>query len=167
MTAPRFPVRFPFSIFHFPFLLLLVTPAPAAADLTAFLGANVTPTNRAVRGLAGGAGMLIVGFELEYSDTSEDELKEAPGLRTFMGNGLVQTPPFGRAQFYGTIGGGVYRETLREVSETNFGVNVGGGVKLTLLGPVRLRLDYRVFTLRGTPRHSKPQRFYAGLNLKF
>ena len=38
---------------------------------------------------------------------------------------------------------------------------------MTLAGPLRLRLDYRVFTLQGTPRHSKPQRFYAGLNLKF
>ena len=45
---------------------------------------------------------------------------------------------------------------------------VGGGVKMNLLGPLRLRLDYRVFTLRGSDvRHSKPQRFYAGLNLKF
>jgi hypothetical protein len=48
------------------------------------------------------------------------------------------------------------------------GINVGGGVKMNLAGPLRLRLDYRVFTLRGSDvRHSKPQRFYAGLNLKF
>jgi opacity protein-like surface antigen len=147
--------------------VLLLFPAPAAADLTVFIGANMTPTNRPVRGAAGGAGLLVVGFELEYAETSEDELKDAPGLRTFMANGLVQTLPIGRAQFYGTAGGGAYRETLRDASETNFGINVGGGVKITVLGPVRLRLDYRVFTLRGTPRHSKPQRFYAGLNLKF
>ena len=38
---------------------------------------------------------------------------------------------------------------------------------MSLFGPLRLRLDYRVFTLQGSPRHSKPQRFYAGLNLKF
>ena len=155
-------------LFTLSFLLFLfLFPAPAAADLTAFIGANMTPTNRLVRGAAGGAGLLIVGFELEYAETIEDELKDAPGLRTFMANGLVQTLPIGPAQFYGTMGGGAYRETLRDVSETNFGINVGGGVKITLLGPVRLRLDYRVFTLRGTPRHSKPQRFYAGLNLKF
>jgi hypothetical protein len=70
-------------------------------------------------------------------------------------------------QFYGTMGGGVYHETLSERSETNFGVNVGGGVKISLAGPLRLRVDYRVFTLSGDPLHSKPQRFYAGLNLKF
>ena len=85
-----------------------------------------------------------------------------------MGNGLVQTPvPIAGMQFYATAGGGVYRETLFDVSETHVGVNVGGGVKMSLAGPFRLRLDYRVFTLQGDPRHSKPQRFYAGINLKF
>ena len=143
-------------------------PASAFADLTAFLGVNPTPTNRPVRGLAGGIGLLIVGFEFEYADTSEDEVEAAPRLRTFMGNGLVQTPfPIAGMQFYATAGGGMYRETLLDVSETHVGINVGGGVKMSLIGPLRLRLDYRVFTLRGEPRHSKPQRFYAGLNLKF
>ena len=70
-------------------------------------------------------------------------------------------------QFYGTAGGGAYRESLNDSSETNFGINVGGGVKVSLAGPLRVRFDYRVFTLQGSPRHSKPQRFYAGLNLKF
>jgi opacity protein-like surface antigen len=135
--------------------------------LTAFLGVSPTPERRPVTGLAGGAGLLILGFEVEYANTSEDETLEAPGVRTVMLNGLVQTLPLGRLQFYGTAGAGGYRETLREESETNVGINVGGGVKVSLLGPLRLRLDYRVFTLRGEPRHSKPQRFYAGLNLKF
>jgi hypothetical protein len=40
-------------------------------------------------------------------------------------------------------------------------------MKVRLAGPVRLRLDYRVFNLRGSPRYSTPQRFYAGLNLSF
>ena len=86
-----------------------------------------------------------------------------------MGNGLVQTPiPIAGMQFYATAGGGVYRESFGETtSETHVGVNVGGGVKMTLAGPLRLRLDYRVFTLKGSPVHERPQRFYAGLNLKF
>jgi hypothetical protein len=85
-----------------------------------------------------------------------------------MFNGLVQTPfPIAGLQFYGTLGGGVFRETLAESSETSFGTNIGGGVKMSLAGPLRLRLDYRVFALRGSPRHSNPQRFYAGINLKF
>jgi opacity protein-like surface antigen len=135
--------------------------------VSAFLGVSPTPERRSVAGFAGGAGLLIVGFELEYANTTEDAVVEAPGVKTFMANGLLQTLPLGRLQFYGTAGAGGYRETLREQSETNVGINVGGGVKISLLGPLRLRLDYRAFTLRGNPRHSKPQRFYAGLNLKF
>jgi hypothetical protein len=147
---------------------VLAMPSSAFADLTGFLGVNPTPTTRPARGFAIGAGMLVVGFEFEYSNSSEDDDELSPGLRTFMGNALLQTPfPIAGMQFYATAGGGVYRESLNEDSETNAGINVGGGVKVSLLGPIRLRLDYRVFTLQGDPLHSKPQRFYAGLNLKF
>ena len=149
-------------------LVALLIPSHAFADLTAFLGVNPTPENRPVRGVAAGLELLIVALEFEYASTSEDEIDAAPRLRTFMGNGLLQTPfPIAGMQFYATAGGGMYRETLANTSETHVGINVGGGVKMTLLGPLRLRLDYRVFTLQGEPRHSKPQRFYAGLNLKF
>lgn len=159
-------VRCPISLV--PFLLVVLMPARAAADITAFLGVNGTPTNRTVKGVAAGLGLLVVGFEFEYADTSEDLEEAAPGLRTFMFNGIAQTPiAVGGLQFYGTAGGGVYRETLSALSETHVGLNLGGGVKMSLIGPLRLRLDYRVFTLRGEPRHSRPQRFYAGLNVKF
>lgn len=148
--------------------LLLLVPATASADLTAFLGVNGTPTNRTARGLSVGVGLVIVGFEFEYANTSEDLDTLAPGLRTYMFNGLVQTPiPIAGMQFYGTAGGGVYRETLLDDSETNVGINYGGGVKISLIGPLRLRLDYRVTTLQGSPRYDKPKRFYAGINLKF
>ena len=147
---------------------LVLLPSTASADFTAFLGVNPTPSSRVVRGLSLGVGLVIVGFEFEYANASEDLDELAPGLRTFMFNGLVQTPvPIAGMQFYATAGGGGYRETLNDVSETHVGINVGGGVKMTLAGPLGLRLDYRVFTLQGDPRHSKPQRFYAGLNLKF
>jgi opacity protein-like surface antigen len=149
------------------FLALLV-PSRAYADFTAFLGVNPTPVSRPVKGLAAGVGLLIVGFEFEYASTSDDTVKGAPSLKTYMGNGLLQTPiPIAGMQFYATAGGGVYREALNDDSETHVGINVGGGVKMNLAGPLRLRLDYRVFTLQGSPRHSKPQRFYAGVNLKF
>lgn len=148
--------------------LVLVVPSTAAADITAFLGVNVTPTNRTVTGVSAGVSLLVVGFEFEYANTTEDAPANAPGLRTVMLNGLVQTPfPIGGMQFYGTAGVGGYRETLNNVSETHAGMNIGGGVKMNLAGPLRLRLDYRIFTLRGEPLHERPQRFYAGLNLKF
>ena len=154
-------------------VILLGAPSIASADITAFIGVNGTPTNRPLKGFAVGAGLLIAGFEFEYANTNEDltdPAQLAPGLRTFMFNGLVQTP-FAIAGFqpYATAGGGVYRETLSifNVAKTNVGVNVGGGVKMNLAGPLRLRFDYRVLTLKGTPLHATVQRFYAGINLKF
>lgn len=146
----------------------LLVPSTALADVTAFLGTNRTPENRLVKGFAAGAGLLVAGFEVEYATSSEEPDTRSPQLRTFMFNGLAQTPiPVAGLQFYATAGGGLYRETLGQASETNVGINVGGGVKMSLAGPLRLRFDYRVFTLRGAPLHARPQRFYAGINLKF
>lgn len=141
---------------------------PAFADLTAFIGVTPTPSNRMVRGFAGGIALVVIGFEFEYADTAEDEERLAPSLRTGMGNLFVQTPfPISGLQFYATAGGGIYRERLAAVQETHVGINIGGGVKISLAGPLRLRVDYRVFTLRGAPLHPRPQRVYAGLNLSF
>ena len=45
-----------------------------------------------------------------------------------------------------------YHETLSTQpnnSQTNFGSNIGGGAKINLVGPLRLRVDYRVFNLHG------------------
>jgi hypothetical protein len=149
-------------------VVALLVPRDARADFTAFLGTNPSPVNRVTTGLSAGMGLIIVGFEFEYGHTRENLEELAPSLRTFMFNGLLQTPvPIAGMQFYGTAGGGVYRESLNDASETNVGINIGGGVKVNLAGPLRLRFDYRVFTLQGSPRHSKPQRFYAGVNLKF
>jgi hypothetical protein len=145
---------------------LASTPAPAYADLTFFLGLNPTPETRSARGFAFGINLLLVGFEFEYSKTREDELVSAPGLTTGMFNGLIMTPTSG-LQLYATAGGGFYRERLLEERETSFGTNVGGGVKMRLAGPLRLRVDYRVFNLRGSPRHTTPQRFYVGANIAF
>ena len=110
----------------------------------------------------------MIGFEFEYSDTAADEMAGAPGFRTGMFNLLLQTP-FGVSglQFYGTVGAGLYQETGGGFEATNAGGNTGVGVKIAVAGPIRMRLDYRVFKLRGTPQHETHQRLYAGLNLGF
>jgi hypothetical protein len=147
---------------------LLAVASPAAADVTAFLGTSPTPSNRAVKGFGIGAGLVIVGFEFEYADTSEDLIDGAPSLRTGMGNVLLQTPvAIHGFQPYFTTGGGIFHESLGSTSETSFAVNTGGGVKITLAGPLRARVDYRVFRLRGDALFDTVHRVYAGLNLKF
>ena len=148
--------------------VVLLTPRPAGADITAFLGLTPTPENRAVRGLAFGFGLLIVGFEFEYSNVVEDAIESLPSLTTGSGNILIQTPvEISGMQFYGTTGGGVYRERLLTTQETHFTTNIGGGAKIRLAGPLRMRLDYRVFRLHGHPLYQTYQRFYAGVNLAF
>ena len=150
------------------FLALALAPGTADADVTVFAGVNSTPSNRAARGFAAGLSLLVLGFEFEYSSTIEDELLGAPSLQTGMFNVQVQTPvPLAGLQFYGTTGGGIYRERLVGLQETNVGMNFGGGVKIALAGPFRARIDYRVFSLRGQPLVAKPQRVYFGLNVAF
>lgn len=148
--------------------VLLSIASTAWADATVFLGTAFAPSNRTTRGFALGGGLLFIGFEFEYGDTVEDLSEGAPSLRTGMGNILFQTPvPLFGFQPYFTTGAGVYRESLGSIDETNFGINNGGGVKISLVGPVRARVDYRVFSLRGSPIEDTVQRLYVGLNLKF
>ena len=161
------------------FVLLLLTAAPAWADLTAFIGAQTSPSMRLNKGLAIGAGVLIVGFEVEYAHTQGDDacpsqsntVDCAPTVRTGMANVLVQTPRgvIPKMQLYATTGGGFFRERFDplDLQETGFGTNLGGGAKIELAGPLRVRLDYRVFKFTGNAVYKTPQRFSVGLNLAF
>jgi len=148
-------------------LVLLSIAAPARADITAFIGANTTPDNRRVLGGALGFGVLIIGFEGEYAFTPDDPRAAAPSLRTGIANIVLQSPvPFFGIQPYFTTGGGFYQEELGLHSDTGFALNTGGGVKVTLAGPIRLRVDYRIFKLGSGALYSPAHRIYAGLNLK-
>jgi hypothetical protein len=150
-------------------LLLGAFSRSAFADGTLFLGTITKPTNHVTKGFAIGAGFLIVGVEFEYASTKEDPANAAPSLRTGMGNFYVQTPiPIAATQFYWITGTGAYRERLGTThEETNLVFNTGGGGKISLLGPLKVRLDYRVLKLRGSPLFSTVHRLYAGLNLSF
>jgi hypothetical protein len=156
------------SVLTLAVVLLAASATPARADITAFLGLSPTPENHALKGFSAGLGLLVVGFEFEYANLSEDSFEQLPGLKTYAGNVLVQTPiPIKGTQFYATAGAEGYRETLGSAQETHFGTNIGGGAKIKLLGPIRVRVDYRIIKLQGTPIHNVYQRFYVGANLKF
>ena len=154
------------SILTLTLVILAASAAPARADITAFIGMSPTPHNHAVKGFGVGVGLLIVGFEFEYANLTEDTFEELAGLKTYSGNVLVQTPT-PSVQLYGTLGAQGYQEHLGTLQETNFGTNIGGGAKITLIGPLRVRFDYRIFKLHGEPLHDTYQRFYVGANLKF
>ncbi len=143
-------------------------PSTARADITGFIGATMTPENRLASGFSVGMGLLVVAFEFEYSSTPEDLAAGAPSLRTGSGNVLLQTPiPVFGVQPYFTTGGGFYREVLGAHEQTGFAPNIGGGVKISLAGPLRLRVDYRIFTLGDDALYSPTHRIYAGLNVAF
>lgn len=148
--------------------LVAIAPSIARADATAFLGRNSAGEDRSsTRGFAVGVSMLVVGFEFEYANSKEDPTIGRPSLRTTSGNVFAQTFGLPGFQLYATTGAGIYRERLGTDQETAFLLNNGGGIKIKVAGPVRARVDYRVFTLRGNPQHKTVQRLYAGLNLSF
>ncbi len=148
--------------------LTLVGVTPASADATVFVGANTTPANRPLRGFAVGAGFLVISFEFEYASALDDPNASAPSLKTGSGNALIQAPfMIHGLQPYVTVGVGLYREQLGTHSDTSFAPNAGGGVKIALAGPLRLRVDYRAFKLGSGALYTPAHRIYAGLNLKF
>ena len=145
--------------------LALLIPSRAFADFTAFLGVNPTPVNRPVRGFSGGAGLPHRRLRVRVCE--HERGRGAVGAEA--ADLHVQRP---RADAGSHRRHAVlryrrrrrrYRERLFDFTETHVGYNIGGGIKMSLAGPLRLRFDYRVFTLKGEPRHTNPQRFYVGI----
>ena len=152
-------------------VLLLAAAWPARADLTVFAGLQNQPSIRPSTGISLGLGLLVVGWEVEVARVGEESEEGAPSVATGTGSLYVQNPiPINGMQFYGIAGAGLYRERLTRPSdiyqETNVHLAVGGGAKIALAGPLKLRLDYRIFKLRNALR-TNPQRIYAGLALSF
>ena len=147
-------------------IVLLVTPAPARADVTAFWGFTPTTSTRDTRGFSVGLNSAVFGGEYEWARQSEETSENAPGLQTHMFNGMLITP--GRKiSIYLSGGFGRYTETLNQTDRTGSATNFGAGLKYRLAGPIKLRFDYRAFSLKGTPLVKNPKRFYAGLTLAF
>jgi hypothetical protein len=148
-------------------LLLSAFAAPAYADLTFIVGSNQTPSGRVVKGFAlGGGGMIATEFE--YANNGENLEEATPGLRTFQGNFLVQTPfPVAGFQPYATAGIGYYRERLDTQQESGLAFNSGVGIKRNIFGPLKVRFDYRVLKLRGEPLYGTVHRVYSGVHLAF
>lgn len=162
--------RHPWAVVALAAALVAALPSGARADvnLTGFLGVTTVPEVRPSGGLAAGVGLVVVGFEAEYAAIAGDATEERPSLQTGMLNVLVQTPPsIGRVQLYATVGGGAYREKLRDDTHTSVGVNLGAGLRIKIKGPLRARIDYRVFRLYGSAAEPNVQRLYLGLGLAF
>ena len=150
-------------------LLSLAAAAPARADATAFIGANTTPANRQVPWRSrrhGPAGHRRSSSNTPTPPTTNRRravAQDRHGQRAAAdAGGLFGLP----AVFHGR---------RRHVSGE---ARHAPGHRLRLQhrrrredarwsGPIRLRVDYRVFKLGSGALYSPAHRFYAGLNLKF
>jgi opacity protein-like surface antigen len=149
-------------------IVLTVAARPASADVTGFYGLTLSPWTHGTKGVAVGITLVALGVEFEYGTSSEDPAARRPGLSTGSVNAILQTPlAIKGVRLYGTAGAGVYRMVSGADDKFGVGINLGGGVKISVAGPISVRLDYRVFSLQNPPVAGKPQRAYAGLNLAF
>ena len=127
--------------------LMAATPSIARADVTAFLGRNSAGEDRSVtRGFSAGVSLLVVGFEFEFANSTEDLTTGSPALRT---TSARLRPDLRRRdlQLYATTGAGFIARAWKR-SGDGLLLNNGGGVKITSPVPSACA-DYRVFTLRG------------------
>jgi len=157
-------------------MALTLSAAPAVAqirespvNITAFAGVAMAPGPHPAIGVAVGHKPRPgpVSLEFEYWRSRRDPAAGVPAIGTFAVNILTQpSRQRSRFQFYGTFGVGLYA-LLRDpqVSEVTEARNIGGGAKVTLAGPLKLRMDYRAFFLAKLDGDYPPNehRFYVGI----
>ena len=142
--------------------------APARADATAFLGANLSPANRQVNGVSAGVSLVIVGLSSSMRNATDDQggraRRSRPGWATCCCRRRSPSPASSRTS---PSAAACITKPGTRIATPAFGMNTGGGVKISLVGPIRLRVDYRVFKLGSGALNTPAHRIYAGLNLKF
>ena len=113
-----------------PFHWSVLHPVDRSADITAFLGSNPTPVDAAGQGFRRRHGACsIAGFEFEYANTNDDLVKAAPQpADVHVQRAAADAGPNRRlAVLRDGRRGGLSRDARTCVSETNVGINVGGG----------------------------------------
>ncbi len=133
-------------------ILLAASSRPALADATLFIGTTTTPSNRTTKGFAIGVGLLDrrLRVRVRVNDGRPLEGRAAAADRHGQRATCRRRSRLPGCSSTRRPAAGVYRETLGTThQETHVGFNTGGGVKVSLLGPLKARLDYRVFKLRG------------------
>ena len=145
------------------------TPAPPV-NLTAFAGLAMVPDAHAVSGIGVGVRPQPgpVSIEFEYSNSQIDRTRSVPSIVTLAGNFLFQVPVRqSRFELYGAFGLGFYvpQPDRQRGEDADSAWNFGGGTKVTLAGPLKLRMDYRVFRLAPIPgrHHSDLRRLSLGI----
>jgi len=154
--------------------LVLMTPLSARADATVLVGLTSVDALRPSFGWSFSYRPSAVGVEVEYLSTVPGDYS-AGGI---FGSVIVVPGTISNVQIFVLGGVGVWGEGFDGGKRTGVlsAANVGGGVLVGLGGPVRLRLDYRLFRLGEVaeaevgaiaPSRKHPQRIAAGLYFDF
>ena len=141
---------------------LAAVPAQAQGYLVGSAGAAFggdAPSGKATYGVAAGATAGILGIEFEFAHTPTffSENSDSGNVLTLTGNLLVGAP-IGPIRPYAVGGLGLIRQRrevsfggiLNNVTDHEFGYNIGGGMEVTLVPHVGLRGDVRYFHVRKT-----------------
>jgi hypothetical protein len=134
-----------------------------------FTGIVPTPAVRPTMGFAVGGGVAPTGFELELARSGSRLSKGAPSLNTYMVNFFGSFPvPVERLRIYAIGGIGIWNEQFEAGHGAGeFGKNLGVGALYEIAGPLKARLDYRVYFLNDSqdahPVYPHPQRLTVGL----
>lgn len=158
--------------------IVIMTPASARADGTVLLGLTSAGTLRPSFGFSFGYRPSAVGVEVEYLSTFPQQSPGGYSAGGIFGSVIVQPVTISHLEIFAVGGVGVWGEGFKGGKRTgvlNAG-NVGGGVLVALAGPLKLRLDYRLFLLAEVsdaevgaiaPSRKHPQRIAAGLYFRF
>lgn len=155
--------------------VIVMFPVSARADVTMLVGPMLVGGPRPSVGVAYSYCPSVVGFEIEYLGTLGGVSAADSPAGGIFASLIVQPATTSNLQFFAIGGFGIWSEKFANGDGTGGldAKNIGGGVKIRLAGPLRLRLDYRLFVLgdlqdgdRG-PTTKYPQRFSAGLQLVF
>jgi hypothetical protein len=144
-----------------------------AADATVLAGLLSAGGPRPSVGFAFGYCPSVAGFEIEYFGTPGGSTTDHSSAGGIFASLVVQPATASKVQLFAIGGLGIWGETFADGSGVSYAKNIGGGVKIPIARPLRLRLDYRLFVVgdledgdRG-PTTKYPQRFSAGLQLVF
>lgn len=154
--------------------LVLMNPVSARADATVLVGLTSVEGLRPSFAWSFSYRPSAVGVEVEYLSTKPGDYT-AGGVFASV---IVQPVTISNMQIFVLGGVGVWGEGVEGGKRTGLlgAANVGGGVLVGLVGPLRLRLDYRLFRLGEvskeeigaiSPSRKHPQRIAAGLYFRF
>jgi hypothetical protein len=158
--------------------LMIMIPVSARADGTVLVGLTSVGALRPSFGFSFGYRPSAVGVEVEYVSTFPQNSPGGYSAGGIFGSVFVQPVTISNVQIFAVGGVGVWGEGFTGGKRTgvlNAG-NVGGGVLVALAGPLKLRLDYRLFLLGQVseaevgaiaPSRKHPQRIAAGLHFTF